>query len=335
MNAETEGIADQELNMQFKTLNLHDAAFSIGFTQALYNGKFTWADRSTPSNFSPFCIFEVEPLLAAEQQNRHFVLHIIQTQGKGRTIEEIKSSNKQEVKAPISYLEMVQQLRYYAGACQIFFGEFSVATTSINALLSIIDKYKHIFKARESSETEFVSKFLFAVDQRMQLWLEECATLTSRDQVDDSTLNFSSMVDSVRFGSFDIKLPPTFCKVDNENDKKRPSKAGNDKADGENKSTKKPKKAAALINSSPPRRMQTQRRRNLGNKLCQQSRRTSFLGGHSPNVPTLVHHWSLFLQLQQRQEPRRSSRHSRRQTHRLQGIHAQMPRKHLKGRAGA
>ena len=72
MNAETEGIADQELNMQFKSLNLHDAAFSIGFTQALYNGKFTWADRSTPSNFSPFCIFEVEPLLAAEQQNRQF-----------------------------------------------------------------------------------------------------------------------------------------------------------------------------------------------------------------------------------------------------------------------
>lgn len=59
INAETKGITDQESNMQFKNLNLHDATFSIGFTQALYNGKFTWADRSTPSNFSPFCIYKV------------------------------------------------------------------------------------------------------------------------------------------------------------------------------------------------------------------------------------------------------------------------------------
>ncbi len=74
MNAESDGNADQELNIQFKSLHLHDAAFSIGLTQALYNGRFLWADSSTPSNFSPFCIFEVEPLLSAEQQNRHFIL---------------------------------------------------------------------------------------------------------------------------------------------------------------------------------------------------------------------------------------------------------------------
>ncbi len=253
INAETEGIADQELNIQFKNLNLHDAAFSIGFTQALYGGKFTWSDQSTPSNFSPFCIFEVEPLLAAEQQNRHFVLHIIQTQGKGRTIDEIKSSSKQEVKAPTSYQEMIQQLHYFAGACEIFFGEFSVATASIKALIGSVDKYKHIFKARESREIEFVSKFFYAVDTRMQTWLEECMTLTSRDQVDDSTLNFSSLVESVRFGNFDMKLPPTFCKVDPEsNDKKRASKSGNDKADNENKSNKRAKGKQALTNSSPP-----------------------------------------------------------------------------------
>ena len=224
MNAETEGVADQELNIQFKSLNLHDAAFSIGFTQALYNGKFLWSDRSTPSNFSPFSISEIEPLLVAEQQNRHFVLHIIQTQGKGRTVDEIKASNKQVVKAPTSYSEMIQQLRYFAGACRIFFGEFSVATTSINALMDAIDKHKHIFKAREAGENEFVSKFLFAVDTRMQLWLEDCSTLTSRDQVDDSTLDFTALVNSVRLGNFDAKLPSTFSKTDtNSSDNKKRS----------------------------------------------------------------------------------------------------------------
>lgn len=253
INAESEGNADLELNMQFKNLNLHDAAFLIGFIQALYNGRFLWADRSTPSNFSPFCIFEVEPLLAAEQQNRHFTLHIVLTQGKGRTIEEIKAGSKQEVKAPTSYLEMIQQLNYFSGACNIFFGEFSVATSSIQALINVVEKYKHIFKAREARETEFVSKFLFAVDTRMQLWLEECATLTSRDQVDDSTLNFSALVDSVRFGTFDVKLPPTFFKPEPEAPEKRPSKQQNEgDATDVNKPSKKPKNRLLIVNSSPP-----------------------------------------------------------------------------------
>jgi hypothetical protein len=256
MNAETEGVADQELNIQFKNLNLHDAAFSIGFTQALYNGKFLWSDRSTPSNFSPFSIFEVEPLLAAEQQNRHFVLHIIQTQGKGRTVDEIKASNKQVVKAPTSYNDMTQQLRYFAGACSIFFGEFSVATSGINALIGAIDKYKHIFKAREAREKEFVSKFLFAVDTRMQLWLEECSTLTSRDQVDDSTLDFSAIVNSVRFGDFDAKLPSTFSKPDNNSDNKKRSNASSsgstNRQGDEEATTKKTKTRVGVKSPSQP-----------------------------------------------------------------------------------
>jgi hypothetical protein len=88
-------------------------AFSVGFTQALYNGRFQWSDPITPINFSPFSVFKLLPIQAAEQQNRHFILHLIQTQGKGRTIEEIKASSKQIVKAPTTYLEMIQQIKYF------------------------------------------------------------------------------------------------------------------------------------------------------------------------------------------------------------------------------
>jgi hypothetical protein len=58
-------------------------------------------------------MFKVEPIQAAEQQNRHFILHLIQTQGKGRTIDEIKSSSKQVVKAPTTYIELIQQLEFF------------------------------------------------------------------------------------------------------------------------------------------------------------------------------------------------------------------------------
>lgn len=237
--------------MQFKNLHLNDAAFSIGFTQALYNGRFLWADSSTPSNFSPFCIFEVEPLLAAEQQNRHFILHIIQTQGKGRTLEEIKSASKQQVKAPTTYIELTQQLKFFAGACEIFFGPNSAATTSIKALSTSIEKYKQVFKSREARETTFVSKFLFAIDTRMQMWLDECMTQPSRDLVDDSILNFNSVIDSVRFGNFDIALPPTFTtNTPDDKPKGKKNKGGSENTTNDKDDTK--KKRSKLDNSSQP-----------------------------------------------------------------------------------
>ena len=250
MNAETDGIADQELNIQFKNLNLNDAAFSIGFTQALYNGRFLWADNSTPSNFSPFCIFEVEPLLAAEQQNRHFTLHIIQTQGKGRTIDEIKSTSKQEVKAPTTYAELIQQLKYFAGACEILFGQHSAATASISSLIIAIEKFKQVFKTRELGDSAFVSKFLFAVDTRMQMWLDDCMTKPSRNLVDDSVLRFDHLIDSVRFGNFNITLPPTFT-TKGPDEKSKGKKNKNDKSDNNNKDDTK-KKRSKIDNPSQP-----------------------------------------------------------------------------------
>jgi hypothetical protein len=159
-------------------------------------------------------MFEVDPIQASEQQNRHFILHIILTQGKGRTIDEIKSSNKQIVKAPSSYLEMIQQLKYFAGACDIFFGEHSAATASLISLISVIEKYKLPFKAKAIEDGIFASKFVFAVDKRMQLWFESISQAKVGSDVDDSPLNFSGLVDSVRYGNFVQSLPPTFSKAD-------------------------------------------------------------------------------------------------------------------------
>ena len=78
-----------------------------------------------------------------------------------------------------------------------------------------------------------MSKFVFAVKTRMQLWFESISQAKVRSDVDDSPLNFSGLVDSVRFGNFVQSLPPTFSTSDdlkkrqadpnpNNNGKKKP-----------------------------------------------------------------------------------------------------------------
>jgi hypothetical protein len=132
---------------------------------------------------------------------------------------------------------MIQQLKYFAGACDIFFGKHSAATASLISLISVIEKYKHPFKAKAIEEETFASKFVFAVDKQMQLWFESISQAKVRSDVDDSPLNFSKLVDSVQYGNFVQSLPITFAKSDDS--KKRPAD-GNPNKEGKKKSKDKP-----------------------------------------------------------------------------------------------
>jgi hypothetical protein len=267
INAETMGVAEHELNLQFKNIGLQDAAFSPGLTQALYSGKFLWADKSTPSNFSPFSFFEVEPLQAADQQNRHLILHLVETQGKGKTLEEIKAGNKQEVKAPTKFLEMIHQLSFFAGACSIFFGSKSIPYQAMMALAELVDKNRLVLKARETDKT-FMSQFLFAVDTRFQIWLDECMTAAHRTDVNDGTLNFSPLIDSIKLSTFFVNLPSTFVTPKDKETTTSPSSGGDnptsnkraaeDKAHEDESPSKKKKKGKNYKNNSQPEAFRTQ-----------------------------------------------------------------------------
>jgi len=118
--------------------------------------------------------------------------------------------NKQILKAPTKYDEMKTQFEYFHGLCQMFFGKFSWPSASMQSLLESLEKNKSSFRARERTDTRFCSKFMYAVDTRYQLFLEDCMTATTRDRVDDGTLNFNPMIEMVRYGTFDCRLPSVF-----------------------------------------------------------------------------------------------------------------------------
>jgi hypothetical protein len=85
---------------------------------------------------------------------------------------------------------MIEQFDGFKGLINIFFGQFSVAHQAIAALTKQVEKCKSAFKARERADQKFYCKFMYAVDTRFQLWLEDCMTATMRTNVDDTILNF-------------------------------------------------------------------------------------------------------------------------------------------------
>ena len=265
-NAETVINAEQELTLQFSNKGMQDAQFAHGFINSIYAGKFAWNKNFTPSNFSPFMIYEAEPLLAANQSSRHLILHLEDTNGKSsEEVSVATTSAKHSVKAPTTYHEMIQQLKYFQVACTVFFGEKSIASVSLTALIQLVELNKHIFKSCEVDK-EFMSKFLFAIDKRFQLWLESCTTLPNRAAVDDSVLHFRPLVQMVQYSTFNLTLPLTFTKATEKTEPatKSSTKNGNkgggggggdDPSNGDNEGqnpNKKRKKSEKVTNKHQP-----------------------------------------------------------------------------------
>ncbi len=196
--------------MHFKGMGLSEMAYTTSLTLNLYSGKFLYAVQNNPSNFSSFFVHESTHLDKEEQQNCQLILHLIKTKGKGQSIKEIKALNKQKIKAPSTYIDMMQQLAGFKGLTTIFFGKYSFGIQAIASLMTYIERYKTSFKAKERTDAKFCSKFLYAVDIRFQLWLEECSNANRRNRVDNNLLDFHNLIKSVRFGTFKLKLPSAF-----------------------------------------------------------------------------------------------------------------------------
>ncbi len=158
MNATTQGVVEQELSMQFKMMGLGDVACSTGLTLNLYSGKFLYAVRDHPSNFSCFSIHKGMYLDKEEQQNHQLILHLIEIKGKGQSIEEIKTLNKQKLKALTMYHKKSLQFDYFRGLCIMFFGQFSWASQAMTSLIQLLDRNKHAFKAREQTNPLFLQQ---------------------------------------------------------------------------------------------------------------------------------------------------------------------------------
>jgi hypothetical protein len=104
INSTTARMADRELR-------LLDAGFTHGLATSLYMGDIMQNTRTTPSNLSPFTIFELDPL--SSMQTAQFLhLHLLSKNTKGKSLDEIKASQIQEIKAPGTFKELLQALQF-------------------------------------------------------------------------------------------------------------------------------------------------------------------------------------------------------------------------------
>jgi hypothetical protein len=82
INSNIAGMADRELQHQMSKLGFLDASFAHGLATSLYMGNIMWNTWTTPSNLSPFTIFELDPL-SSTQMARCLHLHLLSKNTEG------------------------------------------------------------------------------------------------------------------------------------------------------------------------------------------------------------------------------------------------------------
>ena len=214
INSDNVGMAQFELTHQFASYRLDDVGFAAGTVQALHVGEFLYSDSSTPSNFTVFAFFEQAPN-SGKQQMDYLICHLIQEQGQKKSLDEIKASLKQTVHLPKDFDGLGSQLVLFATASAIFFGKESICTDKLDQLVLLVGRNKKALRDQIALDEFFPSKFLFAVDRRVQRWLRTCQHATlSRKHVNDNVLDFDNLLEQVLNGSFHIILPASFKKIE-------------------------------------------------------------------------------------------------------------------------
>ena len=170
-----------------------------------------WNNQSSPSNLSLLTIFELDPLLSM-QTTRCLCLHFLSKNAEGKSMDEIKASQIQEVKVPTTFEELHQSLLFYLGIASILFGTGSSLVAGVNSLANAIKTEKIIFKGRIAADSDLPTKVLYAMEINTQRWLVECQKFSDRSMVNDRLISFDKIFKMVINSSINVILPPNFIK---------------------------------------------------------------------------------------------------------------------------
>jgi hypothetical protein len=183
-----------------------------GVITSIYNGGFQWSKDDTPSNFSVFSF--PEPQVFAKRAIQDcIILQLKEISGKGLSNEDIKDALKQGIAIPDSIESMKYSFFNMVAASKFFFGPNSCLSQKLITVFNHIVQNRYIYSSLAHQYPLFIAKFMFAVDTRVNLWLEACEEHKFRDQVDDTLIDFTDIIKDVRLRNFNYILPPSIREV--------------------------------------------------------------------------------------------------------------------------
>ncbi len=97
-----------------------------------------------------------------------------------------KPQRRNTCRIPQDYVSLGKQLEFFQGAFCIFFGPESIGTGKLGKLLICYGQHSQDFKEMIAADSMFLAQFLYAINTRVQKWLQASKRAKTRELVEDS-----------------------------------------------------------------------------------------------------------------------------------------------------
>ena len=213
-NSKTHGGLDIKLRQMFENDGLGEVVFPEGVSTNLWAGIVGRIHKAAPGAFSPFSFSEMLPLSSNEDKDRSLLIEIFAGKQGGltRNLDDVKASAKMTVSVPQDYHSLVFQIKAYTYASKYIFGEASILSSQLRSFVKKIEKESIQYKNRVAADKEFAAKILWAVDEQVNLFLNDCRRCDDRENVNEKFIDFDELHMSILLHRFNIILPANFHK---------------------------------------------------------------------------------------------------------------------------
>eukprot|EP00956_Cyclotella_meneghiniana_P011520 scaffold16181_cov47-Cyclotella_meneghiniana.AAC.1 len=219
MNAESSGQAGQKLLWDLNQSGYKNTVIAEGVVNSMYYGNFFSINGDEMNAISCFSFSKRTPL-QEYQASEYTLLHMSNTIGKAKSAEEIKASLTRTVIVPKNFNEMIASFQRQNSVLAFTFGPNSLLVSRHKQFVSSLNDLEEKVEEMLVSDVDICARIMYKVEIAMNLFLEECTHCEFRGDVDDSLIDFSDIVKSIRSKNLQQRLPKCFKRV-NENKRKR------------------------------------------------------------------------------------------------------------------
>eukprot|EP00956_Cyclotella_meneghiniana_P004564 scaffold5629_cov48-Cyclotella_meneghiniana.AAC.5 len=246
MNAESSGQAGTKLLWDLNQSGYKNTVIAEGVINSMYYGNFFSVNGDEMNAISCFSFSKRTPL-QEYQASEYTLLHMSNTIGKAKSAEEIKASLARTFIVLKNFNKMIASFKRQNAVLAFTFGPDSLLVSRHKQFVSSLNDLEEKVEEMLVSDVDISARIMYKVEIAMNLFLEECTHCEFRGDVDDSLIDFSDILKSIRSKNLQQCLSKCFKRV-NENKRKRnddddknkegkPGKQGNQGIFIENKDT--------------------------------------------------------------------------------------------------
>jgi hypothetical protein len=209
-NTSSRAKASSSMQAQLRAMNQRGEIQRGHLTSIIHNGLL-WPDNTTPEGLT---LFAFRPLGSKSEADRQIEMNTSLKAEHDNHLddEDIQYLTKKTLHLPLTVAELEVQLYTYIASIAIFLGEHSFLAQSLLVLPTHISENYAVYTAQFEQDTLFGSKYIFQVDNKVQLYLTTLLDPKPLNTISSYglTANLQSTIDLVNSWSLSAtSLPPS------------------------------------------------------------------------------------------------------------------------------